>query len=197
LERQGAVGLLVLDRPPANAYDYALLRRLGDAIDTLRLEDSLRAALVVSAGDLFFCGGADVAAFAAGSARHRATICLLAHEVFRKIELTPMPFVAAIWGHALGGGLELALACSARVAAMGDYRLGLPEVALGLLPGSGGTQRLPRLIGLPRALDMIVTGSTVSPAEALALGLVDRVLPDRDSCREAALALALDLARPA
>jgi enoyl-CoA hydratase/carnithine racemase len=187
----------VLDRPPANVYDYPLLRELGDAIDSLRVDESLRAAVVVSECDGFFCGGADVAAFAAGGARHRAMICLLAHEVFRKLEFSPTPVVAAIWGHALGGGLELALACAARVAAGGDYQLGLPEVALGLLPGSGGTQRLPRLIGLSRALDMIVTGSTVSPGQAFTLGLVDRVLPDPAACREAALTLALNLARSA
>jgi enoyl-CoA hydratase/carnithine racemase len=189
----------VLDRPPANVYDYSFLREMGAAIDDARVDESLTAAVVVSAadGEGFFCGGADVAAFTAGSARHRAMVCLLAHEVFRKIELSPMPVVAAIWGHALGGGLELALACAARVAARGDYRLGLPEVALGLLPGSGGTQRLPRLIGLAPALDMIVTGRTISPSEALTLGLLDRMLPDPAACRDAALALALDLARRA
>jgi enoyl-CoA hydratase/carnithine racemase len=100
---------------------------------------------------------------------------LHAHEILLKIEHTPKVFVAAISGHALGGGLEIALACDLRFAAEGEYRLGLPEVSLGLLPGNGGTQRLTRLIGRTRALDMMLTSTTVQPAQALELGLVDRL----------------------
>jgi enoyl-CoA hydratase/carnithine racemase len=96
-------------------------------------------------------------------------------------------FVAAISGHALGGGLEIALACDFRFAAEGDYRLGLPEVGVGLLPGSGGTQRLPRLVGVSPAVDLLATGRTVAPDEAMALGLVDALLPDPEAALAAAL----------
>src|SRR5437660_10327276 len=165
LEMQGSVGVIVLDRPPANTYDYDFLKELGAAIDAARYEDDVRAVVVASASERFFSGGADVSAFRAGSPNRRAMTALLAHEVFRKMENTPMVFVAAIGGHALGGGLELALACDLRFAARGSYRIGLPEVNLGLFPGSGGTQRLPRLVGLPRGLDMILSAETISPEQ--------------------------------
>jgi len=112
---------------------------------------------------------------------------LLAHEVFRKLENTPMIFVAAIAGHALGGGLELALSCDLRFAARGSYRIGLPEVSLGLFPGSGGTQRLPRLVGLAKGIDLIATARTLTPEEAADLGIVDRLLDDAAACRSAAV----------
>jgi enoyl-CoA hydratase/carnithine racemase len=102
---------------------------------------------------------------------------LHAHEILLKVERTPKVFVAAIGGHALGGGLEIALACDFRFAAEGEYRIGVPEVSLGLLPGNGGTQRLTRLIGRTRALDLLLSGQPVAPARALELGIVDRVFP--------------------
>lgn len=187
LDRDGAVGIIVLDRPPANSYDYDFLRELGSAVDDARYDDELRAVVVASASERFFSAGADVTAFQAGSAKQRAMTALLAHEVFRKFENTPMIFVAAIAGHALGGGLELALACDLRFAARGSYRIGLPEVNLGLFPGSGGTQRLPRLVGLSKGIDLIATARTLSPEDALELGLVDQVYEDAAACRAAAV----------
>jgi len=194
LQKTGGVGLIVLDRPPANSYDVDFLRELGGAVDDARLDDDIRALIVTSASPKFFSAGADVAAFQAGSAHRRTMTALLAHEIFRKFEHSPMLVIAAIAGHCLGGGFELALACDIRFAADGDYRIGLPEVSLGLLPGSGGTQRLPRLVGLSKGLDLIVNASTFKPAEALAEGLVDRIFPDAASCREAALEYAGRLA---
>jgi enoyl-CoA hydratase/carnithine racemase len=194
LEKEGAVGVIVLDRPPANSYDYDFLRELGSAIDDARVDEDVRAVVVASASDRFFSAGADVGAFAAGSARRRAMTALLGNEVFRKMEVTPLVFVAAIAGHALGGGLELALAADLRFAAEGSYRLGLVEVNLGLFPGTGGTQRLPRLVGLSRGLDLIANGTTLTPAEAKEAGLVDRLLPDAASCLEEAKAYARKLA---
>jgi len=179
LEKEGAVGVIVLDRPPANSYDYGFLGELASAIDEARWDEEVRAVVVSSASAKFFSAGADVAAFQAGSKRQRAMTVLLAHETFRKMENTPMIFVAALAGHALGGGLELALACDLRFAARGSYRIGLPEVNLGLFPGSGGTQRLPRLVGLPRGLDLIVNAETLSPEQAqeAALAQVKTTLP--------------------
>lgn len=187
LEREGAVGVIVLDRPPANSYDYGFLQELAAAIDDARWDDQIRAVAVTSASEKFFSAGADIIAFQSSSPRQRAMTTLLAHEVFRKLENTPLVFVAAIAGHTLGGGLELALACDLRFAARGSYRVGLPEVNLGLFPGSGGTQRLPRLVGLPRGIDLMVTAHQLSPEEAHDLGILDRLYDDAASCRAAAL----------
>ena len=116
--------------------------------------------VVTSAAEKFFSAGADVSAFASGTTRSRVMTALLAHESFRKMENTPIIFIAAISGHCLGGGFELALACDLRFASEGSYQIGLPELNLGLFPGSGGTQRLPRLVGLARGLDMIVNATS-------------------------------------
>ncbi len=194
LDRDGGVGIIVLDRPPANSYDYDFLRELAVAVDDARYDDELKAVVVTSASERFFSAGADVTAFQAGSANKRAMTALLAHEVFRKFENTPMVFVAAIAGHALGGGLELALACDLRFAARGSYRIGLPEVNLGLFPGSGGTQRLPRLVGLSRGIDLITNARTLSPEEAKDLGILDQLYDDAAACRAAALEYCAKLA---
>ena len=194
LEKQGGVGLIVLDRPPVNAYDYAFLRAFASAIDDVRADEDIHAVVVTSALEKFFSTGADIGAFASGTTRSRVMTPLLAHETFRKMENTPFVFIAAIAGHCLGGGLELALACDLRFAAEGAYQIGLPETTLGLFPGSGGTQRLPRLVGLSKGMDMILSGAPVKPAEAKELGLVDRLFPDAASCREGAIEYAAKIA---
>lgn len=194
LEREGAVGILVLDQPPANSYDYAFLRSFAGAVDDARADEEIRACVVTSASEKFFSAGADVRAFAAGTARSRFMTALLAHEAFRKMENSPLVFIAAIAGHCLGGGFELALACDLRFAAEGSYRIGLPEINLGLFPGSGGTQRLPRLVGLSKGLDLITHATTMGPAQARELGLVDRLFPDAAACRAGAIEYATQLA---
>ena len=195
LEKDGGVGIIVLDRPPANSYDYDFLRAFAGAIDDARIDLSIKSAVVVtSASEKFFSAGADVGAFAAGSPRSRFMTALMAHEAFRKMENTPLVFIAAIAGHCLGGGLELALACDLRFAAEGGYQIGLPEVNLGLFPGSGGTQRLPRLVGLAKGLDLIANATTLKPAEAKAAGIVDRLFPDAAACRAGAIEYAAKLA---
>jgi enoyl-CoA hydratase/carnithine racemase len=178
LEREGAVGVIVLDRPPANSYDYDFLRELAAAVDDARVDEEVRAVVLTSASEKFFCAGADLKAFQSGSARRRAATTVLGHEVLRKLENTPMLFIAAIAGHALGGGLELAMACDLRFAARGTYKLGLTETNLGLFPGNGGTQRLPRIVGLSRGIDLIATGATFGPEEAESYRLVDRLFAD-------------------
>jgi len=190
LEKDGGVGIIVLDRPPANSYDYDFLRAFAGAIDDARIDLSIKSAVVVtSASEKFFSAGADVGAFAAGSPRSRFMTALMAHEAFRKMENTPLVFIAAI-----GGGLELALACDLRFAAEGGYQIGLPEVNLGLFPGSGGTQRLPRLVGLAKGLDLIANATTLKPAEAKDAGIVDRLFPDAAACRAGAIEYAAKLA---
>ena len=194
LEKQGGVGILVLDRPPANSYDYAMLRDFASAIDEARADEDIHAVVVTSASEKFFSAGADVSAFAKGTTRSRVMTALLAHEAFRKMENTPFVFIAAIAGHCLGGGFELALACDLRFAAEGTYQIGLPETNLGLFPGSGGTQRLPRLVGLSRGMDMILNATIMNPAQAAQAGLVDRLFPDPASCRQGAIDYAAKIA---
>ncbi len=194
LEKEGGVGIIVLDNPPANLYDHAILREFASAIDDARLDGEIRNVVVTSAAEKFFSGGADVRVFASGTARSRFMLAVLAHEAFRKMENSPLIFIAAIAGHCLGGGLELALSCDLRFAAEGSYQIGLPEVNLGLFPGSGGTQRLPRLIGKSKALDLIVNATTLKPADAKEIGIVDQLFPDAASCRAGAIEYAAKLA---
>jgi enoyl-CoA hydratase/carnithine racemase len=177
LERHGAVAEISLHRPPANAYNPQFAHELSDAIGTIRNDDGLRVAIVTSAVPKFFSAGADIKYFQASSLAEKVKFISSMHEVLRRVETMPKVFIAVIPGHCLGGGLEIALACDLRFAAAGSYGLGQPEITLGILPGNGGTQRLPRLIGKSRALDLMITGRTVSPEEALDLGLVDRVFP--------------------
>jgi enoyl-CoA hydratase/carnithine racemase len=194
LEKEGGVGILVLDRPPVNSYDYAFLRSFAGAIDDARADEDIHAVVVTSSSDKFFSAGADVSGFASGTTRSRVMTALMAHEAFRKMENTPFIFIAAISGHCLGGGFELALACDLRFAAEGSYQIGLPEVNLGLFPGSGGTQRLPRLVGLSKGLDLIVNATTMNPAQAKEQGLVDKLFPDAAACRAGAIAYAARVA---
>jgi enoyl-CoA hydratase/carnithine racemase len=184
-ERDG-VALVHLNRPPANSYDRAFLDNLNAAVDEVRWNGDIRGAVLVS--DLaprFFSAGADIINFKNSTQEQRVMTVLHAQEILLKIERTPKIFVAAISGHALGGGLEIALACDFRFAAEGEFRLGLPEVTLGLLPGNGGTQRLTRLVGRTRALDMMITNQQVNAARALEIGLVERVFPADSLVQEA------------
>jgi enoyl-CoA hydratase len=176
-ERDG-VALIHLNRPPANSYEKTFVDDLNAAIDEVRWDAAIHGAVLVS--DLaprFFSAGADITNFKRSTLEQNTLLVLHAHETLLKIERTPKVFIAAIGGHALGGGLEITLACDFRFAAEGEYRLGLPEVTLGILPGNGGTQRLQRLIGRTRALDMMLTGAPVGPRRALELGLVDQIFP--------------------
>ena len=172
------VGLISLNRAPANAYDWQMLRELAQTVQKVREDPAVRVAVVRSALPKFFCTGADISTLKDSDRAQFATFLTVAHETVDMIARTPKIFIASIAGHCIGGGLELALCCDFRFAAAGKYRLGLAEVNLGLSPGMGGTQRLPRLISKSRALHMMVTGEPVGPEDALGLGLVDRVFPE-------------------
>ena len=174
---EGAVGTITLNHPKANSYDLAFMKDLDAAIEANLRNDAVKVVVVRSALEKFFSAGADIKAFQANTTDANMEMIRLAHKALRKMGTSPKVFLAAINGFALGGGLEIALSCDLRFAAEGDYKLGLPEVTLGLLPGNGGTQRLPRLVGRQRALDLMITGRIVSPAEAYELGLVDRLYP--------------------
>ena len=175
-EVKDRVGWITMDRPPANSYDAAFLEELDRCVGEVA-EAEVAVAVIRSASDKFFSAGADVKAFLERSPEDNMVMCRRAHQVLGRFADEAPLFVAAIAGHALGGGYEIALACDIRIAAEGRYRIGLPEVTLGLLPGTGGTQRLPRLIGRGRALELMTTGRTVGPAEAERIGMVDRLVP--------------------
>jgi enoyl-CoA hydratase/carnithine racemase len=194
--REGAVGVLTLNRPPANSYNIEFVRQLAAAVDQVEHDEAVRAVVIKSALEKFFCAGADVKFFSEGTQASNMEMIRAEHDALERIARVPKVFIAMIGGHALGGGFEIALACDLRFAGDGDFKLGLPEVTLGLLPGNGGTQRLPRLIGQSRALDLMVNGRTVSPAEALALGMVDRVFPQAELAAKT-LEYAANLARGA
>ncbi len=175
--REGNVGYITLDNPPANSYDLAFMEELGGCVDAAAGDDGARAIIFRSASERFFSAGADIKAFNANTTEQNMEMIRTAHENLGRIAETPKIFIAQIGATALGGGLEMALACDLRFGAEGEYYLGLPEATLGLLPGNGGTQRLPRLIGVTRALDLMITGRRLSPAEAYELGILDRLFP--------------------
>lgn len=170
----GAVGTITLDNPPANSYDLAMMQEFAAAVDAA-IESGAQAVIITSASEKFFCAGADVKKFLDGDVDANMAMIRTSQGAFARMAAAPAVFIAHIAGHALGGGLELTLACDLRYATEGAYKLGTPEVSLGLLPGNGGTQRLTRLIGPSRAMDLLLTGRTFTPAEALAMGLISAV----------------------
>jgi len=184
-ERQGAVAILVIDAPPVNALGAAVRAGLVARLAEARADPGVSAVVVRGEGRMF-SAGADISEFG------KPSLAPILPEVIAAVEAMTKPVVAALHGAALGGGLELALGAHARVALVGSS-LGLPEVTLGILPGAGGTQRLPRLIGAEAALRMMLTGRPVTAVEALDIGLVDRVV--EADLTGAAMKLALDLAR--
>ena len=187
LTRRDGAAILTLDRPEAlNALSFAILDEIGACLDQAAASDA-RVLVVTGAGPRAFCAGADIKELRGrGQAAQRAG-AEKGQAVFAKLDALRMPSVAAINGFAFGGGLELALACTFRIATR-NAKLGLPEIKLGLVPGYGGTQRLPRVVGEARALEMILTGRTVEAEEAERIGLVSRLV-DGDPV-EAALAFA-------
>ena len=175
LQRVEEFALIRLNRPQAlNALSFKLVEDLSRAIDQAAASDA-RALLVTGAGDKAFCAGADIAELAGRTLAQTKRGAELGQAVMAKIERLPMPSVAIVNGYAFGGGLELALACTFRLVTP-NAKLGLPEIKLGLIPGYGGTQRLPRVVGEARALEMIMTGRSVDAEEALRIGLVNRLI---------------------
>jgi enoyl-CoA hydratase len=196
LERDGGVAVLTINRPQVlNALNRATLDELRRAALELQRDDSVRVIIVTGAGEKSFVAGADVKELSVLSPTSGREHALAGQHVFDVIENLGKPVIAAINGFALGGGCELAMACTLRLAA-DTARLGQPEVNLGILPGYGGTQRLPRLVGKGKALELILTGSAISAAEAERIGLVNRVVPAAD-LMPAARKLAGELARQA
>lgn len=171
---EGPIGFITLDHPPANSYDLAFMSEYANAV-AQATNGATRVVIVQSANPKFFSAGADIKRFVEGDVDANMEMIRVSQDAFRKMAAAPQVFIAFIAGHALGGGLEITLACDIRLAASGGYKLGLPEVTLGLLPGNGGTQRLTRLIGPSRALELLITGRTYSVEDAQNMGLVAHV----------------------
>ena len=194
LERRGSTAILTLNRPEAlNALSHSVLREIAarvDEIDTGIEGGEIRALLVTGAGGRAFCAGADVTELIGRTPLEHRRGLRYGQALFERIAELPVPSIAVIGGFALGGGLELAMACTFRLATAAA-RMGLPEIKLGLVPGYGGTQRLPRLVGEANALDIVMTGRMVKAEEGLAMGLVNRIV-EGDPV-EAGLAFAAEL----
>jgi enoyl-CoA hydratase/carnithine racemase len=171
---EGPLGFITLDHPPANSYDLAFMTEFSEAVDEA-VVGATRVVIVQSGNPKFFSAGADIKKFLEGDVDANMEMIRVSQAAFRRMAAAPQVFIAFLSGHALGGGLEIALACDIRLAATGRYKLGLPEVTLGLLPGNGGTQRLTRLIGPSRALELLITGRAYGVDEAQQMGLVAQV----------------------
>jgi enoyl-CoA hydratase len=172
---ESGVAVLELCDPPANTYTYEMMRALDDAILKARFDEGVHVILLRGAGDKFFCAGANIKMLQTANPVFKYYFCLHANETLNRLEQTPKLVIAALNGHCVGGGLEIAMAADIRIAKKGAGKIGLPEVTLGVLPGTGGTQRLARLVGKPRAIEMMATGTTFSFEEAEQIGLVNHV----------------------
>ena len=177
---QNGIAIIELHDPPANTYTYEMMRDMDDAILEARLDEDVHVIIIRGAGDKFFCAGANIKMLLSATPQFRYFFSLHGNETLMRLENTQKLVIAAINGHAVGGGLEIALACDLRVAKNGPGMLGLPEINLGLLPGMGGTQRLPRVIGKGKALELLTTGRTISVDEAHQLGLVSEVFEEEN-----------------
>jgi enoyl-CoA hydratase/carnithine racemase len=174
---EDGVAVLELNDPPANTYTYEMMRQLDDAILQARFDESAHVILMRGAGEKFFCAGADIKMLQKSDPYFKYFFCLHANETLNRLEQTPKLVIAALNGHTVGGGLEIALAADLRLAKQGGGKIGLPEVNLGVLPGTGGTQRLGRLLGRSKAIELMAAGETFDFEKALELGLVNRILP--------------------
>jgi len=175
--QHGGVALLTLNNPPANAYTHEMHRELDAAILRARFEDSVHVLVITGAGEKFFCAGADIAMLERVTPAYKYNFCLHANETLCRLEQTPKLVIAAINGHCVGGGLEIALAADLRWGKSGGGKLGLPEVTLGVLPGTGGTVRLSRLLGRSRAIELMATAESFDFERGLALGVLNSILP--------------------
>src|SRR5438067_4437119 len=196
--KDDGVMVLELKNPPANTYSYEMMRELDAHVLDARMEESVHVLVLTGAGDKFFCAGADIEMLQKSAPYFKYNFCLHANETLCRLEQTPKLVIAALNGHCVGGGLEIALACDFRIARRQAGKIGLPEVSLGVLPGTGGTQRLARALGRSKAIELMAEGATVEVDEAKALGLVNVVLDvPADGFREAALAYARRFVPPA
>ncbi len=181
-ENVDGVFIVTMDDPPANTYTYEMMRQLDDAILDARFDESAHVIVLRGGGDKFFSAGANIQMLKESDPTFKYFFCLHANETLNRLEQTPKLVIGALNGHTVGGGLEIALACDLRLARADGGKIGLPEVNLGVLPGTGGTQRLGRLLGKSKAIELMAEGRTFGFDQAAELGLVNRVIDgDPDS----------------
>jgi enoyl-CoA hydratase/carnithine racemase len=174
---ENGLAILELNDPPANTYTYEMMRQLDEAILTARMDDEVEVIVLRGKGEKFFSAGANIQMLSEVTPRFKYFFCLHANETLNRLEQTPKLVIAALNGHTVGGGLEIAMAADLRVACKDNGKIGLPEVTLGVLPGTGGTQRLSRILGKSRSIEMMATGRMFSFEEAKEIGLVNEVFP--------------------
>lgn len=175
---QDGVAILSLNDPPANTYTHPMMKELDEKILQARFDEQVYVLVLTGKGDKFFSAGANIKMLSSVTPEFKYYFCLHANETLNRLEQTAKLVIAAINGHCVGGGLEIALAADIRVARKGAGKIGMPEVNLGVLPGTGGTQRLARIAGRSRAIELMALGKTFDFEEALALGLVDHILEE-------------------
>ena len=180
---EDGVAVIEMNDPPANTYTYDMTRQLDEAILKARMENSVHVIVITGAGEKFFSAGANIRMLSSVDPTFKYYFCLHANEMLLRLEHTPKLVIAAINGHCVGGGLEIAMACDLRIARQDAGKIGLPEVNLGVLPGTGGTQRLSRLVGKSKAIELMVTGNTFSFEEAKEMGVINDIF-DREGFME-------------
>lgn len=173
---ENGIAFLTLNDPPANTYSYEMMQSLDTAILTARMDESVQVIVISGNGEKFFSAGANIQMLANVTPTFKYFFCLHANETLSRLEQTPKLVIAAINGHCVGGGLEVALAADIRIARRGAGKMGLPEVSLGVLPGTGGTQRLTRLVGKSKAIELMATGKLFDFERGLELGVVNQIL---------------------
>jgi enoyl-CoA hydratase len=169
------VATIELNDPPANTYSYEMMREIDAAVLGARMDRAVHVIVVRGAGDRFFCAGANIGMLNKADPEYKYYFCLHANETLNRLEQTPKLVIAALNGHTVGGGLEVAMAADIRIARKDAGKIGVPEVALGVLPGTGGTQRLARLVGKSRAIELMISGRLMTFDEARSIGLVNDV----------------------
>jgi enoyl-CoA hydratase len=189
------IATITLNDPPANTYSYAMMQEIDGAILQARMDAGVHVIVLTGAGEKFFCAGANIGMLEDADPDFKYYFCLHANETLNRLEQTPKLVIAALNGHTVGGGLEVALAADLRIARQGAGKIGLPEVALGVLPGTGGTQRLARLAGKARAIELMASGRLMSFDDALGLGLVTEVWGDQQLAGRTFAAAVHDYAR--
>ncbi len=174
-QTDAGVAILTLNDPPANTYSYEMMQELDACVLRARMDESVQVIVITGSGEKFFCAGADIQMLANVTPVYKYYFCLHANETLSRLEQTPKLVIAAINGHCVGGGLEVAMAADIRVARSGAGKMGLPEVSLGVLPGTGGTQRLVRMVGKSKAIELMATGQLFDFKRGLELGLINQL----------------------
>lgn len=195
---EAGVAVLALDDPPANTYTYEMMRQLDAGILRARMADDVHVIVLTGQGEKFFCAGANIQMLNEVSPGFKYNFCLHANETLQRLEQTPKLVIAALNGHTVGGGLEIAMAADIRIARKDGGKIGLPEVSLGVLPGTGGTQRLARMVGKSKAIELMVEGTTFDFDQALEFGIVNDIwaADDHDAFMEKVMEYARSFTPP-